>query len=127
MTVNVELLERVMRHIEDHPAQHDQGIWLDECGTAGCFAGWACLLSGWRPSVVFAPGCGLVISPDTLVERGAYDAALDLLGIDTPDALTLFDAVNTAPMLSLMVKDLVNGEPLRDADEYRDEAEGGEL
>lgn len=119
---NVELLQQVMQHIEDHPAQHDQGIWLNECGTAACFAGWACLLSGWQVSPAFDCSVGSVMSPDTLVEKPALDAASDLLGLDAIDADVLFSANNTRPMLALMVKDLANGEELRYQDEYRAEA-----
>ena len=39
MNRNVELLERVMQHIDDHPEQHEQAVWVrHECGTAACFA-----------------------------------------------------------------------------------------
>jgi hypothetical protein len=121
MTVNTQLLEQVMTHIEDHPEQHDQSVWVDECGTAACFAGWACLLSGWQvgPRWDFN---GPLISPDTLIEKDTPEAAVDLLGIDIYDADRLFDARNTLPMLALMVKDLMNGEELRDWKCYNAEA-----
>lgn len=125
MTVNVELLEQVMQHITDHPEQHNQNFWVDECGTAGCFAGWAALLSGWRVGPAWNFN-GPMISPDTLVEKDVCGVARDLLNLDAYDAQTLFCATNTRPMLALMVKDLANGETLRDSDEYRDEAEGDE-
>lgn len=45
---NAELAYRVLDHIDAHPEQWVQSTWVTktECGTAGCFAGWACLLSG---------------------------------------------------------------------------------
>lgn len=47
-TPNAELAYRTLDHIDAHPEDHDQDVWIQkvECGTAGCFAGWACLLSG---------------------------------------------------------------------------------
>jgi hypothetical protein len=48
---NAELAYRVLDHIDAHPEQWNQGLWVTkvECGTAACFAGWACLLSGEKP------------------------------------------------------------------------------
>lgn len=47
---NVELLERVLTYIKDHPEDHRQKVWaeMSSCGTAMCFAGWAVALSGSR-------------------------------------------------------------------------------
>jgi hypothetical protein len=56
---NIELLEKTMQFINDHEDKHDQNVWfrLDDnrgkavtktCETAACFAGWACLLSGYK-------------------------------------------------------------------------------
>jgi hypothetical protein len=123
MGVNVELLEQVMQYIEDRPAQHDQGIWLDECGTAACFAGWACLLSGWQVGASWDYGSPLVMSPDALVEKVVPEVAIELLGIGTEDAGVLFNGCNSLPMLRLMVKDLLNGEDLRDWNDYNNEVE----
>lgn len=51
---NVELLKRTLQHIEDHPENWNQGLWITlpeerepgRCGTAYCFAGWTVMLSG---------------------------------------------------------------------------------
>lgn len=107
---NVVLLESTMQQIVDHPELHDQRLYLSrsECGTTACFAGWACMLSGWTPSQldwVSIPGL-----------------AARELGLDIPESALLFDPGNTRAMLQLMVKDLVNGDQLRSQDEYRDEA-----
>jgi hypothetical protein len=108
MKRNVELLQRTMQHIKDHPKQHRQGMVMDYCGTAGCFIGWAALLSGWSVQRVrFAP----------MVECGA-----ELLGLTQIETMILFDAENTMPMLELMVKDLVNGDKLRGIVDYEIEA-----
>lgn len=48
---NAELAYRVLDHIDAHPEQWRQGIYIGEaeCGTVACFAGWAVLLSGHEP------------------------------------------------------------------------------
>lgn len=43
---NVDLLQRTLTHIRQHPETWDQGMWVNECGTAFCFAGHAVNLSG---------------------------------------------------------------------------------
>jgi hypothetical protein len=54
----VILAEETLAFIEKHPESHDQGLWIEsrdrivtyatalDCGTFGCFAGWAVLISG---------------------------------------------------------------------------------
>lgn len=46
---NAELAYKVLDHIDAHPEQWCQGVWVGqaECGTIGCFAGWAVMLSGY--------------------------------------------------------------------------------
>lgn len=44
---NIELLDKVLKHIEDHPETWNQKDW--RCGTSYCFAGHAAVLSGWKP------------------------------------------------------------------------------
>jgi hypothetical protein len=48
---NAELAYRVLDHIDAHPEQWDQGVYIGkvECGTVACFAGWTVLLSGLEP------------------------------------------------------------------------------
>jgi hypothetical protein len=43
---NIALLNRVMDHIDAHPAAHNQFTWVahEDCGTVACFAGWTVLL-----------------------------------------------------------------------------------
>lgn len=47
-TRNWPLLIETMQFILDHPAQWDQSVWANTCGTAYCFAGHASLLLGGR-------------------------------------------------------------------------------
>lgn len=100
--VDVELLERVMRHIEAHPEQHDQDVYIrqDSCGTAACFAGWTLLLSGADPA-------------DASVWRHAAGAAKDRLGVDVRTAIRLFACTNTAQDLRRMVDVIKADEELR--------------
>lgn len=44
---NIELLDKVLDHIEKNPESWNQSAW--RCGTTYCFAGHAALLSGWQP------------------------------------------------------------------------------
>lgn len=106
MKRNVELLQQTMQYIKDHPERHQQDIWTNQCGTAACFAGWAAMLSGWA---------AWQVHNFEMWTRGA-----NLLGLTYTEARILFDTGNTAPMLELMVKDLVNGDQLRDQADYHD-------
>ena len=49
MKPNAQLAYMVLDHIDAHPEQWDQGHWVGQadCGTVGCFAGWAVMLSGY--------------------------------------------------------------------------------
>lgn len=107
--LNVELLQETMQHLTDHPEQHNQGIVVDCCGTAACFAGRSALLSGWSVSKI--------------ASADIYQYA-QLLGLTKAQARTLFWFDNTRPMLELMVKDLVNDDVLRAPDAYRMQANG---
>lgn len=106
---NVELLQKTMQHIKDHPEQHWQDIWVNECGTAACFCGWAALLSGHTADQMATSGFGMT----------GFGA--DLLGLEYEEAKTMFKPENSREMLELMVKDLVNGDELRDYVAYYDE------
>lgn len=124
MRRNVELLERTMLHILDHPEKHDQSIWVSECGTAGCLAGWACLLSGWTVGFVdniLAREKATVLSPHDGYAYSLPWVAAELLGLTGDEAAALFHPENTIAELQLMVKDLVNGDELRDREDYLSE------
>jgi len=61
------LFDKIADQIEHEPGSYDQETWghgprhyvkdnefvIDQnaCGTAACVAGWACLLSGWHPTI----------------------------------------------------------------------------
>lgn len=110
---NVPLLEEVMTHIKDHPETHNQSMYLsqNECGTAGCFAGWAWLLSGREYLEIDSARDALRV----------FDGAQELLGLTDREAVALFSPVNSRSTLELMVKDLVNGDELRPEEYYHDD------
>lgn len=119
--LNVPLLRKTMEHIRAHPEHWLQSIYrgpvgpkvLDvfrkdnnpvlECGTAMCFAGWACDLAGveWR-------GAGSqVVAGDYSQSCGL--AARDLLGLTQNQALILFAGDNKLSDLEEMVEALIDG------------------
>lgn len=92
-----------MQHIVDHPEQHDQTVYVNDCGTAFCFAGTAAMLSGWN-----------IVQ----IRHRPIWAFEELLGLTSDEADILFDSINTVAALQLMVKDLVNDQQLSDHDKY---------
>lgn len=86
MTVNAELLRRVIAQIEAHPELWDQTWWREEkpCGTAYCFAGWTAILSG--AAFVRLPSGNLsetmVIPPGGGDPEPVSDYAARILGIE---------------------------------------------
>lgn len=73
--VNIQRLEKAILHIEQHPEQHDQGLWIGVrseswqsgeglgkvgsadpwCGTTACLAGHVCFQAGDQPAVDDVP------------------------------------------------------------------------
>lgn len=94
---NVPLLRKVLEHVESipewDPARRcdmwcqstwittlwDKETWLERCGTAACFAGWAVILSGEEESPYVSTG----------------EQARRLLGITPREASILFAGDNT--------------------------------
>lgn len=114
---NVELLEKTMQYILDHPEKHAQGLWTNGCGTAACFAGWACYLAGFRNHENDSDCISYYGEP-----YHVGDLAQRLLGLTFKERRCLFYGVNTRAELELIVKDLVNGDELRDHADYCKEA-----
>jgi hypothetical protein len=116
---NIEKLEAVLDHIKMHPESHNQEVWAEktECGTAYCMAGWAVALAGyefcWRSDGTTSS----VITERTATSTHCElieEIATAVLGLDFRDADDLFHSLNTVDDLELMVKNLSNGEPIRD-------------
>lgn len=120
---NHELFVKVLAQIEREPQAWDQQQFAHkrDCGTAYCFAGWACVLDGWQFYIDTHPNSGVI---GLVVERGeesecASDVAEDLLGIGgwgDDDHPHLFDSGNTLADLYRLSADLlgVDEQVLRD-------------
>lgn len=110
---NAELAYRVLDHIDADPETWNQEWWftVTECGTAACFAGWACTLSGDRPDIGKR---GLYFST-VFTAHGLYAdvaaRACDLLGITAEDADDLFDPRNTREDLDRLVEKFFGPRP----------------
>lgn len=116
-TPNAELAYKVLDHIDAHPEQWRQDLYIGkaECGTVACFAGWTCLLSGYQPLFPYASAFStseLEGQRDSVSER-----AQDLLGISRwinegfDDESDLFDQYNTREMLGEMVAEVFGPRP----------------
>lgn len=108
--INTELLEQTMRHIIDHPETHNQGIWVSECGTTACFAGWACLLSEMHSVIKWKNfnGIGDALWISNYDTMNTYDAATKILGLNGLEADRLFYTGNTVDDIQIIVKDIIN-------------------
>lgn len=81
--MNTKLLRRVAKHIAEEPKRLNMGMiakTVDQenknspkCGTVGCIAGWACLLSGMD------------------VNQASWSRAEELLDLDGDESFRLFD------------------------------------
>lgn len=71
MTINVPLLRKTLEHIEAHPEEWNQGVWL--CATSACFAGHAVVLAG---------GEWVEIEHAVFVRADADDNPADLANVD---------------------------------------------
>lgn len=116
-TPNAELAYRVLDHIDTHPEQHDQHVWIEQtstCGTAACFAGWTCLIAGDDP--LFDeddPETHEVLAEGSILPVGGRAAAL--LGIPydraVPAGNILFDQHNTREDLGRLVAEIFGPRP----------------
>lgn len=105
---NIALLNQVMDHIEAHPDQHDQTMWIaqptsiDNCGTTACFAGWSVLL---HPKTVWNPAKGTLTLPwiRNELDSDLPGTAQELLGLTTLEADWLFAADRTREELRARV------------------------
>lgn len=120
-TPNVDLLRQTMDEILAHPEQHNQSRWAiqTDCGTAYCFAGWACKLSGLEADFAnsnsypweAAAGISHLLSDGTVI---AHEAAR-LLGLNEETADTLFAACNTTADLKHYVDEIAEHGRIREA------------
>lgn len=124
---NIAELDRVMTFIKDNPEKHNQSVWSNDCGTAACLAGWACLLNGAIVDKArFYDGFSFVGGP--IIDSDGHknmikDTAMDILELDDPDADILFNADNSIADLELMIKDLANGDLLHECWKYNEDTD----
>lgn len=118
-TPNAELAYAVLDQIDAHPETWVQTTWIKktECGTAGCFAGWAVLLSGIQPAYLTN-----LSDSTSYVEVGEESARIDrtaedLLGgryVDEGDEdyeQDLFDGDNDRETLGRLVAEIFGPRP----------------
>lgn len=120
--VNVPLLEKVMAHIEAHPEEWNQDMWVTlpgsesailaklegrtYCGTAYCFAGHVVHMAGYDFHDPEKGGHFVTVDGGA---RLTSEVAACELGLDPEDATDLFWASNTLEDLQRHVKRLVKG------------------
>lgn len=75
----------------------------DVCGTAFCFAGWACLLDGWH-QLRDLENC---VVDETGRELHMADAARESLGITDGQSVALFNGMNDLELIDRFVAALV--------------------
>lgn len=129
---NAALAYRALDQIDARPELWDQGYWftVTDCGTAGCIAGWACVLSGDKPS----PWEGLMedlsigdqvahVDLPTGERVEARERARALLGITEEQAQDLFWFENTRGVLGRLVERIFGPRP--DGGEGGNATDGG--
>jgi hypothetical protein len=94
--MNKELMREVLAQVTSHPEEWSQSTWgkKTECGTTFCIAGWACILSGWKPAEL-ASGPYPIGSGIDLVEKDGVTRHIEILGaelleLDSNQAEALF-------------------------------------
>lgn len=111
---NTELLLKTLKYIEEHPDQHDQFEWVNQCGTALCFGGWAVVLAtGNRPDpsnpwfVDGFTGKYSTCSSGSTMDVGEY--AEKILDLNPEQADRLFHPLGTLGEVRKTVSDIING------------------
>jgi hypothetical protein len=114
---NAELAYRVLDQIEAHPELHKQGEWLvkTDCGTAGCFAGWAVMLSGAEPQQLSARAVSDMVLYDGRL-RFVPGLARDLLRSECvadegADGVDLFETYHSLVELRVLVAEIFGPRP----------------
>lgn len=117
---NAELAYKVLDHIDAHPESWDQANWitLTDCGTAACFAGWTCLLSGDEPTwlgraplMIGPPRSTTSVRVAGLFVHDISHRASDLLGILGDGAHDLFSPLHDRESLGIVVEEIFGLRP----------------
>lgn len=110
-----DLITDAMAHIETHPDEHDQEVWV--CGTKACLAGRMALLDGQELAYTesdFQSRVGEQMSMHLADGTKIPTWARDVLGLSHMDEV-LFYANNTVEQLRAGVKAYLNGDSIIDA------------
>src|SRR5258706_6245217 len=118
---NIELLDQIIGVIETEPEKWDQSDWGqfskasgdkpendNECGTAYCVGGWACVWGGkklyWEDRGFFSGtySASYVQREDGMRGETVSVAAQRLLGIDLDSASMLFSPANSLERIKEM-------------------------
>lgn len=106
--MNVELIEKTMQYIIDHPKEWNQDWFVEPadtaCGTTMCFAGTALALSGYinNKNNFYLPNGAPILSSTT---------AMFILGLTSTQASALFwNYTKDVDELHNTVKQVINGE-----------------
>lgn len=102
MPRNIELAERVLKQVTEHPETHEQSEWgrKTPCGTTACLAGWTILLAAtpvWVDDEGDRSEFGQLTLASVHVDAGEHfvdDVARELLGMDEKTASSIFFAPN---------------------------------
>jgi hypothetical protein len=119
--VNVELLDKTLNYVLDHPDEWEQSMW--HCGSTGCFAYWACVLSG--EPMEFVPGeivsaersrwlkCvegdGVLYYKDGSELTSVAHRATRVLGLNENEAVHIFHCRGTRRDIRVAVKKVKEG------------------
>lgn len=120
-SVNLSLLEATLAKIQwldEHGPDQDGDSWNQDlficptsCGTAYCFAGWACKLAHFRLEELYVTLDGKSVHEVVVDHNGnwdyIYNVARDILGLDGDSATELFDSSNTIKGLERKVDRLI--------------------
>lgn len=134
--INRDLLLKTLDHIETLEAFRQEGIATDQwrqtrwlanamqwrvvgaqrkdteatCGTAACFAGWACLLNGDQVlgDLDASPGAHSWVRDEGGRRRRVDARARRLLGLTDDEAHELFEACNTLDDIRNIVRELTS-------------------
>lgn len=110
--LNIELAEKVLQQVEQHPETHDQNHWMrrNSCGTTACLAGWTVSIAAsdhepdWEEDLVEtgAEYAEEVIVPGRDVYRAISVLAAELLGMDFDDAFRMFHVMDARAAIGIL-------------------------
>lgn len=117
--LNIELAEKVLKQVTEHPETHNQHEWgyRNSCGTSACLAGWAVYIAHpdavvqWRTNPYDTSTDQVACSVVPLGGGQRFDIATlaaEALGLDEDDADELFltlDNEEAIEMLSEWIKE----------------------